>query len=227
MGTNIDIQSLLIAIVQDQDAEQALRALTRAGLRATRISSTGSFLDRGNVTLLLGLKRDEVPRALELLAESCQRRTTFINAAPPLANPTAPGLITPLEVEIGGATIMVLAVEQFVRIKAGEARQPTGDVALPADPKRIKLIVAIVSAECVTPVLNALRQARYPATRISTTGGFMRKGNATLLSGVSEAVVPKVLDSIAGACAGVPAGKNQEQARATVFVLDVEQQLHL
>ncbi len=227
MAMNTGVQSLLVAIVQDQDADQALRALTRAGLRATRISSTGNFLDRGNVTLLLGLEHHAVQQALDLLAENCHRRTTFINAAPPLANPTAPGLITPLEVEIGGAITMLLAVEQFVRIMPGTSGQLAETVVAEQDGNRMKLVVAIVSAESVSRTLNALTRCHYSATRISTTGGFLRKGNATLIIGINAAQVHDVLKCIEGTCAALPPSKNQEQACATIFVLDVEQQSHL
>ena len=221
------VQFLLVAIVQDQDADPALRALTRAGLRATRISSMGSFLDRGNVTLLIGLGEGDAQRALDLLAENCHRRTTFINAAPPLANPAAPGLITPLEVEIGGATVMSLAVEQFAVLGAASPAPAADMPGSSSATSRTKLVVAIVSGEQNLTVLNALRRDGHPVTRISTTGGFLRKGNATLLIGVDQATVPGVLKSIQSAFAAPATGKNQEQAGATVFVLAVEQQLRL
>jgi len=74
---------LLIAILNDVDAEGVLRALVEQGFRATRIASTGGFLRRGNTTLLIGLESDRVNSAMELIREACgapaessQRRAT-------------------------------------------------------------------------------------------------------------------------------------------------------
>jgi uncharacterized protein YaaQ len=59
---------LIIAIVADDAAEQAIPRLLDAGLRVTRVASTGGFLRRGNTTLLLGLDDKDVDRALDLAA---------------------------------------------------------------------------------------------------------------------------------------------------------------
>ena len=75
-------QSLMLAIVQPEDAGTAADALIEAGLRVTRISSIGGFLRRSNVTLLLGLRRDQAMLAGQLLAANCQTRIGYINAAP-------------------------------------------------------------------------------------------------------------------------------------------------
>ncbi len=58
---------LIIAIAADDAAEQAVPRLLEAGLRVTRVASTGGFLRRGNTTLLLGLDDKDVDRALDLL----------------------------------------------------------------------------------------------------------------------------------------------------------------
>ena len=58
---------MLIAILSDVDAEQVLQGLVEADYRATRISSTGAFLRRGNTTLLIGLDDDRVDGAIEVI----------------------------------------------------------------------------------------------------------------------------------------------------------------
>ena len=66
-------------------------------------------------------------------------------------------------------------------------------------------------------------------TRLSTTGGFLRQGNVSLMVGVDETQVEDVLTIIRenthkrsrGGWWARP-GKHQESA-ATVFVLDMEQ----
>ena len=63
---------LLIAVVPDDMADRAIPNLLEAGLRVTRVASTGGFLRRGNSTLLLGLDDEDVDRALNLMRQVYQ-----------------------------------------------------------------------------------------------------------------------------------------------------------
>ena len=63
---------LLVVIVNDVDAEGVLRRLVEAGYRATRISSTGGFLRRGNTTLLMGMEENKVDGALDIIRANTQ-----------------------------------------------------------------------------------------------------------------------------------------------------------
>ena len=91
-----------------------IKDLTAQGDRVTRIGSTGGFLQQGNSTLLLGLQEDRVEPVLTVLRRICQHRTAFVPvAAAPAPNNVA--LYNYLEVEVGGAIVFVLDVEQFVQ----------------------------------------------------------------------------------------------------------------
>ena len=50
--------------------------------------------------------------------------------------------------------------------------------------KDMRLIIAIVRDSDSEPILQALLNANYSVTRIASTGGFLRRGNTTLLVGV-------------------------------------------
>jgi uncharacterized protein YaaQ len=63
---------LMIVILNDVDAESVLRKLIEAGYRATRISSTGGFLRRGNTTLLMGMEENKVDGALDIIRANAQ-----------------------------------------------------------------------------------------------------------------------------------------------------------
>ena len=91
----------------------------------------------------------------------------------------------------------------------------------------MKLVVAIVAAECAARVLAALAAAPYPVTQFSSWSGFRRKGNATFLIGVGAAEVEGVLQCIAGVCREMPRLKNPDAAWARVYVIDIEQQIRL
>ena len=213
----METEFLMLAIIQSQDAEPATRALTQAGLRVTRVGSVGGFLRTENATLLLGLKRDEMPRAIQQLTEHCHERTTFVNAITEAASWHA-GYSAPIEVTVGGATVFTLPVERFARF----GLQPERAVSA-AQEAGMKLVVAIVSQQYSDFVLDALTGAEYRATRISTTGGFWRKGNATLLIGVEANQVDDVLERIEDACASIAELTKPPTSWATVFVLNAEQ----
>ena len=64
----------------------------------------------------------------------------------------------------------------------------------------MKLLVSIVNSDDARGLNEALVREGYRATTISTTGGFLRQGNATILIGIEEEKVDKVLDIIRHNC---------------------------
>jgi uncharacterized protein YaaQ len=89
----------------------------------------------------------------------------------------------------------------------------------------MKLIIAVVQNEDADDVVDALLEARYRATRLASTGGFLRRGNTTIMLGVQDDQVDDVLDIIKRNAKPRPvAGQgDQVQAAATAFVLELEQ----
>lgn len=64
----------------------------------------------------------------------------------------------------------------------------------------MKLIVSIVHSDDADQLTTALRDGGFSSTKVSTTGGFLREGNATILIGVDEEEIPNVLDIIKRNC---------------------------
>ena len=64
----------------------------------------------------------------------------------------------------------------------------------------MKLLISIVNRDDVYTLTDALIGDGYRATIISTTGGFLREGNATLLIGVADESVNAVLGIIKANC---------------------------
>lgn len=103
----------------------------------------------------------------------------------------------------------------------------------------MKLIVGIVHSDDAEALIRVLEQKGQRCTLISTTGGFLREGNATVLIGADENQVDQVLDVIKENChartqlvsplppvaeAGefyIPRPVEVQVGGATVFVLDV------
>lgn len=106
---------LVISIVQDQDASNLVEDLNEKKIRVTKLASTGGFLKAGNTTLLSGVEDDKVDEVLKIIEENCRTREITTS----LLTVTMPGdtyIPYPLEVKVGGATVFVLDVEQYVRI---------------------------------------------------------------------------------------------------------------
>ena len=58
---------LLVTIIRDSDADGVTQALTAEDYRVTRIASTGGFLRKGVVTLLIGLEEARVDDAIQVI----------------------------------------------------------------------------------------------------------------------------------------------------------------
>ena len=60
----------------------------------------------------------------------------------------------------------------------------------------MKLIMAIVSNDDTNFVIKALYKEKFQATKLATTGGFLSKGNTTLIVGCEDEDVNRVIDII-------------------------------
>ena len=64
----------------------------------------------------------------------------------------------------------------------------------------LKLVVIIASDADADRLMKSLVERGYPATKISSTGGFLRRGSATILSGVEAAEVDDVVGMVHEQC---------------------------
>jgi uncharacterized protein YaaQ len=63
---------MVFAIVRDVDDRQIIDRLVTQGYRVTRLASTGGFLRRGNVTLLIGVEGEQqVQSVIDLIRAAC------------------------------------------------------------------------------------------------------------------------------------------------------------
>ncbi|MDR2660893.1 MAG: cyclic-di-AMP receptor [Lactobacillaceae bacterium] len=106
---------LITAIVQDKDANNVANALIENDIRATRISSVGGFLRSGNVTFMIAIDEGKVDDVIELISQHSKKRQEFMSGNASLLT-LNPELIEPIEVTVGGATIIVQNIERFKQI---------------------------------------------------------------------------------------------------------------
>jgi uncharacterized protein YaaQ len=104
----------------------------------------------------------------------------------------------------------------------------------------MKLVVAIVHKEDAGPLVDALLEHEFRATRLQSSGGFLKQSNATVMLGVEDDEVDEVLGIVREGCQArtqivnpmppimepgeffMPYPLEVEVGGATVFVLPVE-----
>ena len=104
---------LVMSIVSNEDARPLINALMRRGHRATMISTTGGFLREGNATIFVGTEDKTLDEVLGVIRDNCHTHTQYVNPLPPVIEPGEMYLPTPVEVEVGGATVFVINVDRF------------------------------------------------------------------------------------------------------------------
>ncbi|KAB2329111.1 cyclic-di-AMP receptor [Cytobacillus gottheilii] len=104
---------LILAVIQDQDSNKLMNALVDNNFRATKLASTGGFLKSGNTTFMIGTEDIRVDRALQIIKDNCQSREQLVAPVSPMGGHADSYIPYPVEVEVGGATVFVLPVEQF------------------------------------------------------------------------------------------------------------------
>ncbi len=106
---------LILAVIQDQDSNKLLKALVDHNFRATKLASTGGFLKSGNTTFMIGTEDIRVDKALQIIKENCQSRDQLVAPISPMGGNADSYVPYPVEVEVGGATVFVLPIENFLQ----------------------------------------------------------------------------------------------------------------
>lgn len=105
---------LIVAIVNQDDAPQVARGLSEGGFMSTRFASRGGYLDRENVTFVVGAADDAVSQVKQIIRHHVHRReTAYVPPQPEYAGYAA---VEEEPVVVSGATLFVLDAQQFERI---------------------------------------------------------------------------------------------------------------
>ena len=83
----------------------------------------------------------------------------------------------------------------------------------------MKMVLAILEDSDSNTVMKTLHEAGYPITVIDSTGGLLRRGTSTLIAGVNDNQVDKVINLINQEC--IPC-VNPIKKRATIMVFNLD-----
>ena len=105
---------MITAIINKRDAGEVCAALTEAGYYFTRMASTGGFLMSGNTTFLICTDDENVDQVIRLIGDHSKKRKQMVSST------AGYGLGSyspfPVEVTVGGATIIVTDVQRFEKL---------------------------------------------------------------------------------------------------------------
>lgn len=105
---------LIFVIVRSDNEDEVSTALNRAGFILTKLNSTGGFLRRGNVTLMLGTEDDKVGEVIEIIRNECGPRQKIKVDMPFMTGMGIPNYTTlPQEIMVGGATVFVVDIDRY------------------------------------------------------------------------------------------------------------------
>ena len=106
---------MIIAIVQDEDSSRLISNLMNEGYGVTKLATTGGFLKSGNTTLLMGVDDNRFDGCMAIIEKVCKSRKQI--ASSPVTMGGSAGMYAPypIEVTVGGATVFVMTVDQFVK----------------------------------------------------------------------------------------------------------------
>lgn len=108
---------IILAVVNDQDSLDVIDELVENRFSVTKLSSTGGFLKRGNVTFFLGVEDDKVEEVLDIIRRNSSQRTEVVpNMIPGVGNEVSLFASIPMEVTVGGATVFILPADKMVRL---------------------------------------------------------------------------------------------------------------
>ena len=107
---------LLLAIIREDDYDAVVGALNREHFFVTRLSSSGGFLRRKNITIMLGVEDDEHEKVVKILRDNASKRRQTIRCMP-VSLASSHGLeasaAIPVEIDVGGVTLFTLPLDSI------------------------------------------------------------------------------------------------------------------
>ena len=95
---------MVLAIINYDDSQDVISSLMKAGFSITKLATT----------ILIGLDESKLDECFDIIREHSSSRKQIMPATAELGMGFFPS--TPVQVEVGGATVFVLNVERFEKL---------------------------------------------------------------------------------------------------------------
>jgi uncharacterized protein YaaQ len=110
------MSKLLLAIIQEDDYDAVVTALNKEHFFVTRLSSSGGFLRRKNITIMIGVSDNEHDKVVQILKDNASKRKQTIRRMP-ISLVGSHGLeasaAIPVEIDVGGVTLFTLPLDSI------------------------------------------------------------------------------------------------------------------
>lgn len=104
---------LVVAIIANDDANKIQRILVEENFMSTRLATTSGYLRARNATFIIGTTEEKLSKLLEIIELNSKKRVQTVPNT--IVNEFGTLSALPVRVEVGGATIFVLEVAQFLK----------------------------------------------------------------------------------------------------------------
>ncbi len=108
-------QKMLLAVIQGDDYPDTVDDLNRNGFFATVLSSTGGFLKKRSVTLMIGVEAHRVQAVLDVLRQCAGRRQqmTYSNLSISAGSPNPSIPMMPVQINAGGVVVFIMDLDDI------------------------------------------------------------------------------------------------------------------
>lgn len=107
---------LIFAIIQEDDYDAVVTALNQEHYFVTRLSSSGGFLRRKNITIMIGVNQHNHDQVVQILKDNASKRKQTIRKMPIAlagAHGLEAGAAIPVEIDVGGVTVFTVPLDSI------------------------------------------------------------------------------------------------------------------
>ena len=115
MDTEKSKKKMLLAVIQGDDYAETVDDLNRSGFFATVLSSTGGFLKKRSMTLMIGVEAHRVQAVLDVLRQCAGRRQqmTYSNLSISAGSPNPSIPMMPVQINAGGVVVFIMDLDDI------------------------------------------------------------------------------------------------------------------
>jgi len=102
---------LIFAVLQGNDYSEVVYALNQHGIGVTMLNSTGGFLKKRSVTVMIGVEHDKLDTVLEVIKTTAGKRIeTVYQGVTPMGHSEMNPMVSavPMKRPCGGAVVFIL-----------------------------------------------------------------------------------------------------------------------
>ena len=104
---------MVLAVLQGDDYADTVDELNRDGFSITILSSTGGFLKKKSVTIMVGVEESKLERVLAIIKRCAGNRQQLSYTTMATGTSCTSVPLAPVQVRAGGAVVFVLDLEQL------------------------------------------------------------------------------------------------------------------